>query len=324
MKLIIQIPCYNEAATLPLTLEDLPRHIDGVDRVEILVIDDGSTDDTAAAARASGVDHLIRLKSHRGLAAAFRAGLDACVRLGADIIVNTDGDHSFNGSDIPRLIAPILDGRADLVIGARPVGTAHPFSWSKRILQRIGSWVVSRLAGIQIVDPTCGFRAYSREAALRLNIISSYTYVLESIIQASSKGLAIAQVPITANAPLRESRLIKSTADYILRSMLTLFRIYVMYAPLRFFTRLAGLVLMGGLILGGKYVYDVLIQGEEGNVSWLIGAVALGLLGFQIGVLGLLSDLIAGSRKLAEESLYRLKAAEVNRDAEPAVKRAAR
>ncbi|MCS6805511.1 MAG: glycosyltransferase family 2 protein [Acidobacteriota bacterium] len=229
MKLIIQIPCYNEAETLPLTLDDLPRQIEGIDQIEILVIDDGSSDDTVEVARSRNVHHVVRLTPHRGLAAAFNAGLRAGLQRGADVIVNMDGDHAFRAEDIARLIAPILAGRAGMVIGVRPLDDRRYFPPLKKALHRLGSWLISRLIGQAIPDPTSGFRAYSRDAAMKLHIVSRHTYVLESIIQAAHQGVAFAHVPIGVNPPLRPSRLIKSTAHYVAQSAWTVLRACVSY-----------------------------------------------------------------------------------------------
>src|SRR3954452_19863231 len=235
MKLIIQIPCFNEEDQLPGTLADLPRELPGVDEVEWLVIDDGSTDGTVEVARANGVDHIVRLTNNKGLAAAFQAGLDASLKLGADVIVNTDADDQYRASEIPRLVAPILEGRADLVVGDRQVESIEHFSASKKALQRLGSWVVRRASGTDIPDTTSGFRAYNREAALQLVVVSNYTYTLESLIQAGKMLVAVEHVPIETNPQTRESRLVKSTGTYVRRNAVEIFRAYVLYEPLRVF-----------------------------------------------------------------------------------------
>jgi glycosyltransferase involved in cell wall biosynthesis len=304
MKLIIQIPCFNEAGTLPLTLRDLPRQMAGVDRLEVLVIDDGSTDRTVEVARAGGVDHLIQLKSHRGLATAFKTGLNACLQLGADIIVNTDADNPFQAGDIPRLLEPILEQRADLVIGVRPRDDIRHFPPLKRSLHRLGSWALSRITRLEVPDPTSGFRAYSREAALRLNIVSDYTYVLECIMQAADKGLLIAHVPIRTNEPLRESRLIKSTPYYVLQSMMTVLRVYLLYKPLRFFFTLGSITVGLGVVAGVKFLITYWSGPGGAPVPSLVASVALLALGIQMWVCGLIGDVIAANRKLMEETLY--------------------
>ncbi|MCD6289164.1 MAG: glycosyltransferase family 2 protein [Anaerolineae bacterium] len=313
MKLIVQIPCLNEEATLPETVRDIPREIPGVDKVEILVVDDGSTDRTAEVARELGVDHIVRFPQNRGLAAAFAAGIDACLRLGADIIVNTDGDNQYAGGDIPRLIAPILAGEADIVIGDRQIDTIPHFSPMKKRLQKLGSWIVRRASDTAIPDTTSGFRAYSREAALRLNIVSDYTYTLESIIQAGKQHLALTHVPISTNPKLRESRLIRSLTLYLFRSAETIVRIYAMYEPLRVFVAAGTLLLLGGLTLSLRYLYFV-FQGEgKGHVQSVILAAVFLIAGFQVLLIGLLADLIAINRRLNEEVLLRIKRLELAR-----------
>jgi glycosyltransferase involved in cell wall biosynthesis len=317
MKLVIQIPCYGEEKTLPITLADLPRQVEGFDEVEVLVIDDGSADRTSEVAEMWGVDHLIRFKAHRGLAAAFRAGLQAALSVGADVIVNIDADHEFNGDDIVRLVDPIVREEADLVIGARPIEHIQHFSWVKKKLQRLVSWMVSQLARTYIPDATSGFRVYSREAALRLNILSDFTYVLESIVQASAKGLTITSVPVRVNEKLRESRLIRSTTEYVVRSMLTIVRLYLVYRSLRFFLTLGGIIFAGGAALGARFLWFYIgDQGEEHIPSLIVAAVLL-ILGFQIGLLGLVGALVAGNRKLVEEAMYRTKLLEINAARQP-------
>jgi glycosyltransferase involved in cell wall biosynthesis len=311
MKLIVQIPCLNEAATLPATVRDIPRQIEGVDKVELLVIDDGSSDETAAVARELGVEHIVRFRSHRGLAAAFAAGLDAALRLGADIIVNTDGDNQYAGADIPRLIAPILAGQADVVIGDRQIDSIPHFSPTKKRLQKLGSWVVRQASHTDIPDTTSGFRAYSREAALRLNVLSDYTYTLETIIEAGHKRLAVAHVPVRTNPRLRESRLIHSIPAYLRRSAETIVRIYAMYEPLRVFLAAGIVLLLGGLALSLRYLYFV-FQGEgKGHVQSVIIAAVLFIAGFQVILIGLVADLIAINRRLSEEILLRVKRMEL-------------
>lgn len=301
MKLIIQIPCHNEASTLPVTVAELPRTVEGCDEVEILVIDDGSTDETAEVARRIGVDHVVRLGQHRGLAAAFRAGLEEAIRRGADVIVNTDGDNQYCGADIPRLVRPILEGRADLVIGARPIDSIQHFSFLKKRLQRLGTWVVRQVSHTDVQDAASGFRALSREAAVRLNVFSSYTYTLETIIQAGLSNMRVVSVPIRTNAPLRESRLIRSIPSYVYRSILTMLRIFVLYKPLRFFVWVGGLVFSAGLLLGLRFVYYWALGQGSGKIQSLILAAVLLLMGFQLGIAGLLSDLIATNRRILEE-----------------------
>jgi glycosyltransferase involved in cell wall biosynthesis len=306
MKLIVQIPCLNEEANLAQTLKEVPRIIPSIDRVEILVIDDGSTDRTALIAREHGADHIVRFTRRKGLAAGFMAGLDACLRLGADIIVNTDADGQYAGSDIPRLVAPILAGEADMVIGDRGVSQVRHFSWSKRRLQRIGSWVVRKVSGTRVPDTTSGFRALNREAALRMNIVSEFTYTLESIIQAGKKRLAVDHVPVTTRAT-RASRLFTSTWQYVKRSVATILRIYATYEPLKVFFVLGGLLFLGGLALGLRYSYFWCIGEVHGHVQSAVLSVLLLILGFQTLQWGVMADLIANNRKLIEDLLYRIR-----------------
>jgi len=311
VKLIIQIPCLNEEQTLPITLADLPKSIPGVDVIEILVIDDGSTDRTSEVARQHGVHHIVRFTHRKGLAEAFMAGLDACVKLGADIIVNTDGDNQYKAEYIPRLIEPILKGEADVVIGDRQVQKIGHFSSLKKRLQKMGSWVVRQVSGTRVPDATSGFRAYSREAALRLNLISRFTYTLESIIQAGKNNIAVTHVPVETNEQLRESRLFGSIPSYIKRSVGTIFRIYTMYEPLKVFSYAGGVVFFAGFLLSARFLYFY-IQGQGGgHIQSLILSAVLMLLGFQVGMLGALADLIAGHRRLTEDTLYRVKKLEL-------------
>jgi len=311
MKLIIQIPCLNEEKTLPITLEQLPKQFKGVDEVEVLVIDDGSKDRTVEVARQMGVHHVVRFTNNKGLARAFMAGIDACLHLGADIIVNTDADNQYWGEDIQRLINPILEGKAELIIGERPIDDIAHFSFAKKRLQRLGSWVVRMVSGTEIPDATSGFRAYSRDAALRLNMVSNFTYTLETIIQAGKQDMAIASVPIRTNPNLRESRLYSSVWTYLKRSGGTIFRIFTMYEPLKVFLLLGFGIFGVGVILGLRFLYFYLIGQGTGHVQSLILTAALLIIGFQVVVLGLLSDLISSNRKLIEDGLFRIKKIEL-------------
>jgi len=311
MKLIVQIPCYNEAETLPATLADIPRHIEGIDEVKVLVVDDGSTDNSAEVAREHGADHIVRLKSNRGLAAAFSVGLNRSLELGADIIVNTDADNQYKGECIPDLVAPILHGEADLVVGTRPIEAIAEFSWLKKKLQRLGSWVVRKVSGTDIQDATSGFRAYSRTAAMRLNVVSDFTYTLETLIQAGRTNLAIAQVSIQTNPQTRQSRLFSSIPAYIWQSAKTILRIYALYRPLRFFATVGLLLFIPGFALGLRFVYYYITGNGVGHVQSLILAAVLMLLGFQIGIFGVLADLIGANRKLIQENLYATRQAQV-------------
>ena len=310
MKLIVQIPCLNEEATLAEILRDVPRTIPGVDVVEVLVIDDGSTDRTSEVARENGADHVVRFTRHKGLAAGFMAGLDACVRLGADVIVNTDADNQYPSHEIPRLIAPILRGEADMVVGDRGVKDIAHFSWTKRRLQTLGSWVVRKVSGTTVPDTTCGFRALNREAALRINIVSEFTYTLESIIQAGKKRMAVRHLPIEARAT-RPSRLFGSTWEYVKRSGATILRIYAMYEPLKVFLILGSLLLLAGVGLGIRYAYFWWNGEIRGHLQSAILSVLLMILGFQTLQWGVMADLIASNRKLIEDLLYRVRKMEL-------------
>jgi len=312
MKVIVQIPCLNEQATLPEALAAIPRAIPGVDRVEVLVIDDGSTDRTSEVARAHGADHIVRFPRHRGLARGFMAGLDAALRLGADVIVNIDADNQYRGDEIPRLIAPILAGEAEMVVGDRGVGQVAHFSWTKQRLQTLGSWVVRKVSGTALSDVTSGFRALTRDAALRINIVSEFTYTLETVIQAGKKQLAVAQVPITAQ-PTRPSRLFGSTWEYLKRSGATILRIYAMYEPFKVFLIVGGVLFSAGVALGLRYAWFWWIGEIRGHVQSAILSVLLLILGFQTLQWGVMADLIASNRKLIEDLLYRIRKMELDK-----------
>lgn len=306
MRLVVQIPCYNESLTLPITLRDLPQTVAGFDEVIILVIDDGSTDGTVEVAAANGVENIVQLPRNRGLAFAFARGLERSLELGADVIVNTDADNQYPGIEIHRLVAPILNGEAEMVIGDRQTGTIAHFSWTKKLLQRVGSWVVRWASGTDVPDATSGFRAVSREAAMRLAIFSGYTYTLETIIQAGKKGIPITSVPISINPQIRKSRLIRSVPWYVARSAGTILRITMMYEALRVFLS-AGLILMlsgGALLLRFGYFYAI---GEgSGHVQSLIVASIVIVIGFQTMLLGVIADAIAATRALQEDIRYHI------------------
>ena len=307
MKLIVQIPCYNEASTLPLVVSSIPRQIQGIDEVEVLVVDDGSTDQTAEIARVLGVEHVVRHTRNKGLATAFSTGLDACLRLGADIIVNTDGDNQYRQEEIPRLIQPILDGRADMVVGDRQVGRIKSLPARKRLLSALGSATARWLSGTQVPDAPSGFRAYTREAAARLNVLSSYSYTLETLIQAGAQRMAVAFVPISTNSQLRESRLFRSLSEYVKRSAATMLRSYATYQPLKVFLGVGAFVAAVGLAGVGRFLYYYATGSGSGHVQSLVLSGVLLVVGFQVGLIGLLADLIAANRRLSEETLYRLK-----------------
>ncbi|MEJ5310794.1 MAG: glycosyltransferase family 2 protein [Anaerolineae bacterium] len=311
MKLVIQIPCYNEECTLPGTLQDLPHKIEGIDEIEVLIIDDGSRDKTAEVAQAHGVEHIVRLGRNRGLANAFVRGLEASLAAGADIIVNTDADNQYRGADIPRLVQPILEGRADIVVGDRGVASLPEFSPLKRLLQRIGSWVVQTASGVATPDATSGFRALTREAALRTLILSNYSYTLESLIQAGARRMAVVYVPIHVNPQTRKSRLMRNIPHYIVNSTATILRAYTMYRPLRVFFFLGGLMITSGLALGGRFLYYYLQGRGTGMVQSLILTAILLIVGFQTCLIGLVADLIAFNRKILEETLYRVRRMEL-------------
>jgi glycosyltransferase involved in cell wall biosynthesis len=307
MKLIIQIPCYNEAETLPITLSELPRSVPGFTQVEWLVIDDGSTDTTAGIARKCGVDHVVSFTGNQGLARAFMAGLDAAIRLGADVIVNTDADNQYMAADIPALIAPLLAGDADIVVGTRPINEITSFSPVKKFLQKAGSSVVRFVSKTNIPDAPSGFRAMSREAALRFNVFNDYTYTLETIIQAGQKSIAMTSVPVRVNKALRPSRLVKSIPTYLVKSLVTIVRIFVVYKAFRFFMSV-GLTLFGAGLLGGvRFLYYYLSGDGSGHIqSLILSSILLGI-GFQTMLTAFLADLLAVNRRLMEDIQYRVK-----------------
>jgi glycosyltransferase involved in cell wall biosynthesis len=318
VKLVIQIPCLDEEETLPRVLRELPRDLAGFDAVEWLIVDDGSTDRTVEVARANGVDHIVRLTNNKGLAAAFQAGIDASLKLGADVIVNTDADNQYQAADIPKLVGPILAGRADMVVGDRQVKDVEHFSASKKLLQRLGSWVVRRASDTSVPDTTSGFRAYNREAALQLQVVSNYTYTLESLIQAGKMLVAVEHVPIGSNPQTRDSRLVDSTARYVRRNAVAVFRAYVLYEPLRVFSIVAAFLALAALASFGPFLVDWIVNGDTtGHVQSLILGAILALTAVQMFGLGIVGDAIAGQRVIAQRTFERVRRLELEAGIEP-------
>ena len=308
MKLIVQIPCLNEEETLPVTVRDIPKKIEGIDEVEILIIDDGSTDRTIEVAKELHVNHIVKNTNNKGLARSFMVGLDACIKLGADIVVNTDGDNQYKGEDIPALIAPILRAEADIVIGNRQTDTIEHFSFTKKKLQKLGSWVVRNLSETKVQDVTSGFRAYSRDAALQMNVVSDYSYTLETVIQAGKKHLAVTNVSVGTNGKLRESRLFKSIPRYITRSLVTIVRMYTMFQPLRVFFIVGGILFLGGIGLGLRFLYFYFFAGTgSGHIQSVILSAVLMIIGFLVLMIGIVADVISFNRRLIEDVLLRVR-----------------
>lgn len=310
MKLIIQIPCYNESETLEIALNDLPRKLDGVDEIEYLIINDGSKDNTVEVAKKWGVHHIVDFKQNKGLAKGFMAGLDGCLRNGADIIVNTDADNQYCADDIATIIQPILDGKADMVIGARPIDQTEHFSFIKKKLQHFGSWVVRKASNTSIPDAPSGFRAFSREAAMRINVVNDYTYTLETIVQAGREKIAITSVPIRTNAELRPSRLFNSIWGYVKKSMLTIIRAYMMYKPLKCFTFLSIPPIAVGVLIGLRFILYLIMGQGGGHIQSLILACTLIIMGFVTIMIGLVADVIAANRKILEDTQYHVRKSE--------------
>ncbi len=307
MKLIVQIPAFNEEATIAQTLRDIPKKIDGITSIESLVIDDGSSDNTAEAARKAGATHVVQLKTHRGLSSAFLAGINAALRLGADIIVNTDADNQYAGADIPKLVAPIMRGSADVVIGDREVAKSPHMSAFKRLLQRLGSRTVGLASGIRVSDVTSGFRAFSRDAAMQINVFNPFTYTLETVIQAGNRNLGVQSVPVRTNAPTRPSRLYHGIGTYLRKSTATIFRIYTIYKPLKTFFAIGAVLLLAGSALGVRFLWHFANGERGGHIQSLILAAVFLIIGFQTLLIGLVADLISVNRRLSEEVLVRLK-----------------
>lgn len=306
MKLVIQIPCYNEAGTLAIALAALPRQVSGFDKVEWLIIDDGSQDETVKVALDNGVDHVVRHTRNQGLAKGFMNGLDACLRLGADVIVNTDADNQYNADDIPKLTTPIVEKKADIVVGARPIETIEHFSPVKKFLQKLGSWVVRVASKTDIPDAPSGFRAMSRAAAQRMMVFNDYTYTLETIIQAGQRDMAITSVPIRVNEDLRPSRLVKSIPSYIKRSIVTIIRIFVVYRPFRFFGTIGAVLFGAGFLIGLRFLGYYMLGNGDGHVQSLILAGVLLIMGFVTFLIAFVTDLLAANRKLLEDIRFRL------------------
>lgn len=314
MKLIIQIPCFNEAESLPITLNGLPREVDGFDKVEWLVIDDGSTDNTVDVANKHKVDYIIQHTKNQGLAKSFMTGIDACINLGADVIVNTDADNQYNPKDIVKLVQPILKGKADIVVGARPIDTVKHFTFIKKALQKLGSWVVRVVSKADIPDAPSGFRAISREAALHLNVFNDYTYTLEMIIQVGKKNMAIMSVPIRVNEYLRPSRLLRSTPSYIKQSIVTIVRIFVVYKPFRFFMSIGMFFFALGFLMGLRFLgYYALGKGQGHIQSLILASIFLGI-GFQTMLVAFVADLLAVNRRLVEDIQYRMRKIEAKKN----------
>lgn len=313
MKLIIQIPCYNEAQTLEIALNDLPKQLDGIDEIEYLIINDGSKDATVEVAKNWGVHHIVSFKKNKGLAKGFMAGLDGCLRNGADIIVNTDADNQYCAEDIQKLIQPILEEQADIVIGARPIDETEHFSFIKKKLQHFGSWVVRKASNTDIPDAPSGFRAFSREAAMRINVVNDYTYTLETIVQAGREKIAITSVPIRTNAELRPSRLFHSIWGYVKKSMLTILRAYMMYKPLKCFTYLAIPPVVFGVAIGVRFLIYYVQGTGSGHVQSLILACTMVIIGFLTFMIGLLADVLAANRKILQETQYQVRRMEYDR-----------
>lgn len=307
MKLVIQIPCYNEEKSLPITLNDLPKHIDGIDEIEVLIIDDGSKDRTVEVAKELGVNNFVEMPHNSGLAKAFVAGINKALEIGADIVVNTDADNQYCAADIEKLVKPILAGEADIVIGSRPVSEIKHFSPLKKLLQKLGSGVMRLISSTKVEDAPSGFRAFSRNAAMQLNVFDNYTYTLETIIQAKAKGLILKCVPIRVNPDLRKSKLVRNMFDYIRRSMFTMIRMFIIYRPFRFFAILAGMFFLVGALIGLRFLYYFVFKSGAGHIQSLILSAILIITGVQVGVIAVLSELLSINRKILEDIQKRLK-----------------
>lgn len=307
MKLVIQIPCYNEEKSLPITLNDLPKHIDGIDEIEVLIIDDGSKDRTVEVAKELGVNNFVEMSHNSGLAKAFVAGINKALEIGADIVVNTDADNQYCAADIEKLVKPILAGEADIVIGSRPVSEIEHFSPLKKLLQKLGSGVMRLISSTKVEDAPSGFRAFSRNAAMQLNVFDNYTYTLETIIQAKAKGLILKCVQIRVNPDLRKSKLVRNMFDYIRRSVFTMIRMFIIYRPFRFFAILAGMFFLVGALIGLRFLYYFVFESGAGHIQSLILSAILIITGVQVGVIAVLSELLSINRKILEDIQKRLK-----------------
>jgi len=310
MKLIIQIPCYNEEHTLLSTLNDLPKAIEGIDEIELLVINDGSTDNTEKIAKDFGAN-VISHSRNKGLASAFKTGISYCLKNNADIIVNTDGDNQYNADDIKNIIKPILDKKADIVIGAREIDSIKSFNFIKKLFQKTGSFIVKLLSGADIIDAPSGFRAFSRDAATKINVFDNFTYTMETILQANAKGLVISSIPIRVNEQKRNSRLFKNIFHYIIRSAITITRMFIVYRPFRFFAIISLLLLIAGGIIGGRFLLYYFSGDGNGHIQSLILSAVLLITGFQIGMIAIISDLLSINRKLLEDIQIRIKKLEL-------------
>lgn len=312
MKLIIQIPCYNEEKTLPLTLHDLPKKVEGIDEVETLIIDDGSTDRTVEVARKIGVNHIVSFRDNKGLAKAFSSGLEKSLELGADIIVNTDADNQYSGQDIPKLVEPIIKGEAEVVVGDRQTDKIPHFSWIKKKLQKYGSTLVSSLSKTKVADTTSGFRAYSRDAAMMINNFTEFSYTIENLIQLGNQKINIISVPVRTNQKLRESRLFKSIPNFLTYQFAAILRVYSTYRALKIFTIIGLLIILPGLFGFARFLYYYFTTGGQGHIQSLIFSTALLIVGFLVFMFGIIADLINNNRKLIEKALYKIKKLEMN------------
>ena len=316
MKLIIQIPCYNEEKTLPVTYKDLPKQIEGIDEIETLIINDGSTDNTVEVARKIGVNHIVNFNRNKGLARAFSAGIEKCLELGADIIVNTDADNQYCGQDIPKLVKPVVDGKADVVVGDRQTDKISHFSWTKKKLQKTGSSLIRKLSNTKVADTVSGFRAFSRDAAMRINTLTEFSYTIESLIQLGNQKLKIISVPIRTNDELRKSRLFKSIPGFLSLQLSTILRVYATYKALRVFTVIGLIVILPGLLGFGRFLYYYFTVGGEGHIQSLIFSTVLINVGFIVFMFGIIADLISSNRKLIEKALYKIKKIELDKNHE--------